>query len=496
MPTLPATAATPPPTKHADLAAAAAASASLADDLLVQEETPRRAWMRKAATPPPNIIPTVTAPQPDGAAAPSGAAAMTADDAAADDDLASLEAELGIASPPRNEAPPPDAPAEQAPPTKGRRKAPRSAPTAPADTFKVPRVGRGLGGGRGLAVGTRLVAALTVLVVSCGLVGVGAYLAGVASRGAAGALTPASAAAWHIDTYNVDSAVSFGTRYLRLCLARANTGEADRARQKTTATYTAGSPDPACGDGNGNATPLTVTSINYAGLATPITDAPNGRYLAFDTALSDGRLLRVVVPIYLADPATGSGPRIIGTIGLMSVPTMGQPTGAPTEQPRTDMTLGGTFQQGFLADFMGAWAASGSTLAQYLAPNATEAARGGLYGYLGVAKVTGVTVLPPADAAASGGTFTYKDGMVVEADITATFSSPTGQWVPYAATYRAKLLHQGGHWFVADIAGGLGNLATSDMNAPTPTYAPSPTPKPTPAPTSPAAAPPAATPTP
>ncbi len=419
-------------------------------------------------------------PVPPVERAPRRAATPSAEPtAAADPVLAMIDAILsGKAEETGSEASeePGEEPTEA--PVRARKKRGRKNREAPAeDDFYVPRPGMRLRGGRGLALGSKFAILGTVLVLAVGAVGVSAYTAGAtaSSRGAT-AITTEAATDWHLDQYNVAAASSWGATFLETCLARRSDGT-DSARRASAANYVSGNPDPACGTGDSKSE-LTVSSVTYAGLATIVEGVPTARFVSFDVTYGDGRVIRAVTPINLTNPATGEGPRVIGHTGIVPVPALGAaPTGNPADTQVNDATLASNLQAQYLPDVFTAWAASSTSLSQFLTGDASASARAGLGGFLGQPKVGAVTVAVPKELVPTSGGFTYPDGSKVTATVNVAFTSTT--YPASAAAYRVALVRVGGHWLVNDIAAGDVLLGSGTGSVPEPSRAPTATPSPT-----------------
>lgn len=348
-------------------------------------------------------------------------------------------------------------------------------------SFHVPMPGKALRSGQEklrrhrqlLTIGVLFV--LLMAAAGGGLLGVG-LIANSDDRSAP--ITPEEARKYGLDDYNVDAAMGLISPYLRLCLNRTENSKypADREDQlKRMASVN----DPACNVSSGSSeekSPVrTVGLVEFAGQTSPVEGITGARYVSVSVIAVDGSTSWWVVPVYLSDPITGAGPRVIGNIGIIPAPRPGAPNPSETP-PETDEDLAGQLSASFLPEFMTAWSGSTATLPQFLAPAATEPAKTGLYGALTNVEVDAVTVHPPESAIADNGEITYIDGDRVTATVTITAQSGG---IPTAAAYRLTLERSGAHWFVVDIAGATAVPGDGNSVEPPPANTPSPTAEPT-----------------
>lgn len=337
-----------------------------------------------------------------------------------------------------------------------------------AGQLRVVRPGAKLRGARKVAVGLKvaIVALATVTIAGGAVVGgmvVGGNLANPHTE-----LSDDQAAVWHLDRFNTTQAVTVAERYLRTCLTRYADLTADRARKDETTIINATGTDPACDGGNSSQVDVAVTQIVFAG--TSAADDPRVtdqvRMVAFDAATTASTTLRYVVPVWLADPAGGAGARVVGNLGVMPVPLLGAPA-APSDTLPTDSTLAGELDDQFIPEFMAAWAATAPALEQFLASDASEAARQGLAGWNGVPTVRQVTVIGDGDG-------TYPEGATVQVRVETEFAMP-GSTATSGSMYRVTIRKAGDHWFVTDVAGGVAGFPNTTSGAPTVTPKPTPT---------------------
>lgn len=379
-----------------------------------------------------------------------------------------------------------DAPHVTAPKAKRGRRKNKSVGTEVTDpegrTLHVPLPGKALHSGQEKLRRHRQLLTIGVLFVMLmaaaggGLLGVG-LIANSDDRTAP--ISPEEARKYGLDDYNVDAAMGLISPYLRLCLNRTENSKypTDREEQlKRMATVN----DPACNvsttsSSEDKAPVRTVGLVEFAGQTTPVEGIPGARYVSVSVIAVDGSTSWWVVPVYLSDPITGAGPRIIGNIGIIPAPMPGAPNPSETP-PETDEDLAGQLSSSFLPEFMTAWSGSTATLAQFLAPAATEPAKTGLYGALTNVEVDSVTVHPPESAIADNGDITYTDGDRVTAIVTVTAQSGS---IPTAAAYRLTLERSGAHWFVVDIAGATAVPGDGSSVEPPPGTTPSPSSEPT-----------------
>lgn len=295
---------------------------------------------------------------------------------------------------------------------------------------------------RGLAVAALVVSVLAAAVL-------GGFLAVLASRGLPqGARTGPAA-----DGFNTDAAAVFGGQYLRYCLAR---GGADEQNRLTAARAMSTVDDPACAPA-GETRARRIDSVQFNGTVQPVAGMSKARYLGFTTTGSDGQA-SYLVPIFLDNPATGEGPRVSGSIGMMPSGGYGQPVGDNPNagQPLTDLDLAAVMKSSFLPEFLSNWASSSDSLSQYLTQNATDSARAGLGGALKQVQIVDVVALPPKSAHQGGQRFDYANGTRVDLQVEVTANSNTQTNQPYA--YRVIIEQNGGKWFVADVQAGVARI--------------------------------------
>lgn len=356
--------------------------------------------------------------------------------------------------------------------TKPARTKPDREPAGPV--LHVPRPGGKLRGARRGGIALKVVTLFTGASVIASGAGLAGFLIAAALSSRTVDISAESAARWHLDEYNVEAAAAFGSRYLDVCLTRYSDRDKETVRRNDATNYSAASVDPACAPSNpGEVKGRSVTSIRYAGSSDSDDGSADIRLLSFDVSTTDNAPQRFVVPVYLTDPATGVGPRIVGNMGVLPVPRLGAPSSSPTTAV-TDSTLATDMQRDFLPEFFAAWAASSDALTQFLAPSATAAATTGLNGTSGTPEVSGAVAIPPATAVDSSGATHYSDGMQVVIQTTVQF---TKDEVTTGAAYRVTVQRAGTHWFVVDVAGGV--VAVPQNARPAPTYSPAPSTTPT-----------------
>lgn len=346
-------------------------------------------------------------------------------------------------------------------------------------TFDVPRPGRTLRDPRRGGRARRGVILATTAIVGIAAVSLAAFQAVVTTRNLAdNPISEADTDRYHLDTYNLAAAESFGDEYLRTCMTRTADSAAEKTRQSQLNAL-AVEVDPLCisSAASSSSEPVksrAVQSVTYAGSSTPDPAASDTiRFVTFNVIADDGFNGQVVLPIHLSDPQSGAGPRIAGPAGVMAPPSLGNPTSDDDTSPRTDPALAAQFQTELLGEFMNAWSTS-TGLGQFTTGESTQRTREGLNGLIGTPTVTQVEVFPDTQTATrttSG--YTYRDGSRVTA-VTSVATATAGSSV--ASTYRITLLLRDDHWFVLDINGAATNLprkSSGEQGASRPTAAPS-----------------------
>lgn len=348
--------------------------------------------------------------------------------------------------------------------------------------FPVPVPGGKLSGGRGVSTTVRAVLVGTACLLSLATCGTLSYVAGTGSvaPSGSGALNSSDITKYGLSTYNTQAGSAFADTYLRSCLTRYPLGKSDAPdprdapRVAATTAMTVGVPDPACVAARGQgATPPPargVLVVTPTGVPAPVQGYPNARYLSMLVTTTDGVTSTYVVPVNLDNPATGAGPAVIGALGVMPAPAVGEPhsDGAVAV---TDPALASELGEKFLPEFMTSWTASSGTLTQFLTADSTPLAVNGLRGLYSKPAITKVTVYPSPESiiGEKNGpqTIEYKDGQPVTVVVSATVTMPD-KVNTMASTWRLTMTRIGDHWFVLDIAGGGADPAANPPAA-TPT---------------------------
>lgn len=329
--------------------------------------------------------------------------------------------------------------------------------TAPkGEDFYVPVPGGRLAGGRGMSMAMRWTIIAIVVLLCLGACAVGGMIAVAAARGDGdGLFSKEDRSRYHLDTWNTDAGTAFAARYLRLCLWK-TTGATETSRRATLKTLGLDGQDGSCTyDAPTTAKPVerTVVDATYTGHSETVPGMDQARYLSMLVITSDGETSEYVVPVWLGKPVEGTQPRVVGAIGAVPATDMGQP-GDYARGGTVDTQLSSTLAETFVADYMTAWAASSSTLSQYVTSDATRPAKVGLHGQYTAIKVASVTARPPKSVVDEADTkFTYHDGDVVEADVTVVATGADGQ--TQDVSYRLTLKLAADRWFVSDLRGGL-----------------------------------------
>lgn len=340
--------------------------------------------------------------------------------------------------------------------------------TGDGETLNVPLPGHKLSDTRSRANLLRGLSVAALVLALLLTAGVGAFLATLATRDGAPGTDGTTGTA---DSWNTDAGAAMGTRYLRWCLTRYGDQDREQSRFDQLSSMNTAT-DEACGAGNGNTASAdqarTVSSVIFTGIVQEVPGIPNARYLGFAANTSEGEL-GYMVPVYLDDPAAGTGPRVVGKSGVVNVGGYGVPAG-PEEAPATDPDLARELQTNYLPEFFTAWTGSTDSLEQFLSTDATANARDGLGGRLVDPKLDKVAVLPPADAGEPGN-YNYSDGMRVTVQTTITATHHRG--APEASAYRITLVRTGEKWFVADVDGAFASIPAGGATGPNPQATPS-----------------------
>lgn len=358
----------------------------------------------------------------------------------------------------------------------------------------VPAPGKQLHNDRKVTVATRYILIGAGVLALLGGCSAGSYLAVGATRSLAHKdnVTTNDLAKYHVSDFDTASGAAFASRYLDVCLTRypeRSDSEPDPREQKRQAAYqamNAGADDTSC-DPGGSSVDRQVVAAVPTGQAQKIEGVPGGYYLTMQVTLSDGTAGDYTVPVAFGNSTNGTHPRVVGAVGILPLPPMGTVNPDKIKTRTADTDLSATLKADFMPQFFTAWTSSSSNLSQFLLPGASQASATGLSGAYTDPTIQAVTVYPPKGAVHDKGasqSFTYKDGMSVEADVTVDMKGTNGN----SATgqgYRVTLSRSNGHWFVKDIAAGAVNTVTGERpsgsgNPGVPKSTPSPSSTPTP----------------
>lgn len=326
--------------------------------------------------------------------------------------------------------------------------------TAPVESIpdelrQIPAPGGRYRGGRGRHVALKSVGVVSVCALAVG----GAFVAGLNVAGRLATpptftITTGEATRYGLDDFPIAAAAAFAERYVTLCLSTPVDQASETARTtQLRALSTTGVPS-SCGV-DPQAPGMTVTSAAFAGVRGPVPDRPSARFIAVQTALSDGRVIDVTVPVW-TDPADpGRTFTVVGAIGNDPLPGVGAVDKLPPA--RLDADLGSTLKTEVFAEFFGAWGSSNAAvLERFATSDATAAVMTGLGGALGAPEVADVAVMLPSGEST---TYEWKDGDETTAQVQVKWTLP-GASAGQAFTYRVDLIRTAGTWSVQDINGG------------------------------------------
>lgn len=346
---------------------------------------------------------------------------------------------------------------------------------------------------RSLVLGTGCL----LLLASCG---VGSYVGIANTRVAAHRSTVTTGDLtdkYHLSTWDQAAGAAFASRYLDVCLTRytqtktASSPQQETNRASAFQSMSVGVEDQSCVS-TAPSIPRAVTSMTYTGQTTPVPNMPGAKFVTIQAATSDGVIENYSVPVWFASPVAGTGPRVVGSIGVIPLTRLGVPNPDSITGRTQDAALATQLKAQFVPQFFTAWATSSATLTQFLAPGASPSAATGLSGSLTAPTVQAVTVYPEKSTwpKNTGGTFRYQDGSTAEMDVSVDMTAPGGNTMP-GLGYRVSMIQTNGHWFVQDVQAGLvsqisqaqpptnGNPGNKTPVIGQSTPAPSPTPTPT-----------------
>ncbi|MGW0752985.1 conjugal transfer protein [Streptomyces sp. NPDC002587] len=365
-------------------------------------------------------------------------------------------------------------------PTNGRpaprTEAPARAGAAAGAGFDVPRPGGRLPAqGRRTHVAIRATLLITTCVFALGSCGVAGLVIGKSSTAVQSAdLNDEEVARYRLTEFPTQAAATFAEEYVTLCMTY-SPQTADKRRDALTR-YTSSGVDRDCGiTGQG------TQSVRQAKWDGTIEELPeygaNGRYLGIQVKLSTGRITTLSVPVYVKDPATGTGLRIAGNVGEMPLASRGSVPTVKKDDEVVDQTLSGQLKAKVLPGYFKAWAASDTTgLTRFTSTDATLSATTGLAGALASPEVQEVVAIAPAGSEPNA-TITYGQGQSVQARVTVVWGSATAaaKGTPAPTTtvkrsYRLTVVNTAQGWFIKDIRGGVldptGGSADAGATAP------------------------------
>ncbi|MFF9015962.1 conjugal transfer protein [Streptomyces sp. NPDC014870] len=356
-----------------------------------------------------------------------------------------------------------------------------AASTAAGTSFVVPRPGGRLPAtGRGTHVALRATLLFTACAFALGSCGVVGLAIGKSSSAPTAALGKKDLQKYRLTEFPTRAAATFAEKYATLCLTY--DAKAAEQRRDELARYATSGVDRDCG-WNGQGT-QSVTSAVWDGT---IEDLPeygkNGRYLGVQVTLSTGRVTAVSVPVYVANPASGSGLRVVGDVGEMPLPGRGTAPEIDRDSEVVDNTLSDQLKAQVLPGYFTAWGSSDTTaMSRFTSPDATVAATSGLAGALAAPLVQEVVALAPAGTGDSGAV-TYKYGQSVPVRVTVVWGGAGAESAPGQETtpqvkrsYRLTVVNTAQGWFIKDIRGALldpaGGQGDADPEAPSATPSP------------------------
>ncbi|MDT9688406.1 conjugal transfer protein [Streptomyces sp. P9(2023)] len=355
---------------------------------------------------------------------------------------------------------------------------------APARTpagasFDVPAPGGRLPAtGRNTHVALRATLLFTTCAFALGSCGVVGLAIGKSSDAPTAALDKKDVQKYRLTEFPTRSAATFAEKYATLCLTY-DEKTADQRRDEL-ARYATSGVDRDCG-WNGQGT-QSVTGAAWDGSVEDLPEyGKNGRYLGVQVTLSSGRVTTVSVPVYVANPAAGSGLRVVGDVGEMPLPGRGTAPEVDREGELVDDTLSEQLKERVLGGYFIAWGASDSTsMSRFTTPDATVAATSGLAGALSVPQVEKVEALAPAGTE-DGDTITYKYGQSVPVRVTvvwggARVEGATGEaaTTQIKRSYRLTVVNTAQGWFVKDVRGAVLDPAGGSGDGGEPGASPSP----------------------
>ncbi|MEV7519489.1 conjugal transfer protein [Streptomyces sp. NPDC091371] len=354
--------------------------------------------------------------------------------------------------------------------------APARAGAAAGAGFDVPRPGGRLPAqGRSTHVALRATLLITTCVFALGSCGVAGLVIGKSSVAVQSAdLNDKEVARYRLTEFPTQAAATFAEEYVTLCMTY-SPQTADKRRNALTR-YTSAGVDRDCGiTGQGT---QSVRQANWDGTIEELPEyGANGRYLGIQVKLSTGRITTLSVPVYVKDPATGTGLRIAGDVGEMPLASRGSVPTVKRDDEEVDQTLSNQLKEKVLPGYFKAWAASDTTgLTRFTSTDASQSATTGLAGALASPEVQEVVAIAPAGTEPNA-TITYGQGQTVQARVTVVWggSAAPAKGTPAPTTtvkrsYRLTVVNTAQGWFIKDIRGGVldptGGSADAGATAP------------------------------
>lgn len=280
---------------------------------------------------------------------------------------------------------------------------------------------------------------------------------------AEGAISSSEAAEYGLSKFPVDSASSFASRYLDLCLTH---GDQAQMQNRSTAleTMAGGNVSNNCGwqtDGSKQ----NVDSVSFNGFVdqAPGYDTGQAAYLGYDVVV-DGEPLAVSVPVWVG-PTEGGGiaMQIVGDLGMSpTIPVAQAP--APSPDQDVDQQLGGNLSDNVVEPFLTAWAASNTRQMNLLTSReASTNVRNGLDGTLTRPKINTV-VARPDKATTAGQPTTYVNGDTAVVDVAVTWTMASSE-ATQKAGYRIYVVQEADRWLVYDIQNGMIDASATSSNS-------------------------------
>ncbi|MGX2993622.1 conjugal transfer protein [Streptomyces sp. JNUCC 64] len=356
-----------------------------------------------------------------------------------------------------------------------------------AGGFDVPRPGGRLPSrGRRTHVALRATLLVTTCAFALGSCGVVGLVIGKSSSTPTAALDAEDVRRYQLTEFPTRAAATFAEKYATLCLTH-DPKAADRRRAEM-ARYTTAGVDADCG-WNGRGTQRVTLATWDGGIEALPEYGKNGRYLNVQVTLATGRVTSVSVPVFVTDPATGSGLRVVGDVGEMPLPARGEAPEVDRQDEVVDDTLSDQLKAKVLPGYFTAWGGSDTTaMSRFTTSDATVTATTGLAGALVRPRVETVEALAPAGSDGDG-EIVHRNGQTVAVRVTVLWDGPDGKadearkdggepTVPEVRrSYRLKVVNTAQGWFIKDVRGAVldptGGSGDADEAEPAETTGPS-----------------------